>query len=300
MNSDPISWTRLRAIFGNPKPVLDVTERQFDYCDEELQQLGRTPFDQIDFDDLWYYQHDLAYVDLQPELFAHLFPVCLMDWHRTLLARTLLANDSCNHGDSEFHYGIIRGGVLEKMLTREQRSEVNDVFHNSMLYRLDQERGFKCDDGRTASGWMPRLNSLGLFFEMLPRFWKAWWAIEKTGYAVCLLQYCSGLMYFDGENPLFREWSGKGGPHLWGDDSFVFDRGWSEDNVHFLREFLTTERIVNSVRMAAERLEAEPEAERAAHVANDLDDHNRLDLIDSRVAELPDLLASNDMEDWSV
>lgn len=67
---DPITWQRLRDIFGNPKPVLHVTERQFDGGDQALHQLAQTPYEEIDFGDLWYYHHDLAYVDLQPELFA--------------------------------------------------------------------------------------------------------------------------------------------------------------------------------------------------------------------------------------
>ena len=64
-----------------------------------LHKLAQTPWEKIDFSDLWYYHHDLAYVELQPELFAYLFPVCLMDWHMTLLQ-----NVSCSHGDSEFRY----------------------------------------------------------------------------------------------------------------------------------------------------------------------------------------------------
>jgi len=74
-----ISWTRVRAIFNDPKLPEHIWQSQFDGFDEELQRLARTPYDEIDFSDLWYYHHDLAYVDLQPDLFAYLFPVCLMD-----------------------------------------------------------------------------------------------------------------------------------------------------------------------------------------------------------------------------
>ncbi|MCA9172516.1 MAG: hypothetical protein KDB23_32850, partial [Planctomycetales bacterium] len=140
----PITWERLRAIFGNPPIVKEVWERQFDYFDAELQQLGRTPYDQIEFGDLWYYHHDLAYVELQPELFAHLFPVCLMDWHCSLIA-----NQTCAHGDSEFHKGVRQGDVFDEMLTTAQRMQVESVFRDSMLYRLDQERGFAFDGMHT-------------------------------------------------------------------------------------------------------------------------------------------------------
>ena len=297
MTIDPITWERLRAIFGNPETVLKVTQQQFDYNDEKLQQMGRTPYDQIDFADMWYYHHDLAYVELQAELFAHLFPVCLMDWHQTLLD-----NQACSHGDSEFHYGILHGGVLEKMLTHKQLLQVNEVFSDSMLYRLDQECGFKYDGMHTpAFGWMSRLNSLGMFLENLPRLWEAWWSVETPGHAVCILQYCSGLMYFDGENPLFDEWTceqGGGGPYLWEHDSYLSDRGWSEANVSFIEEYVTTERVIQAVQYAAKKLEIETESETASQIASELDD--RRELIESRVSDMPRLLAKKNSKGWFV
>jgi hypothetical protein len=69
-----INWDRARTIFSFPEPPQDVWERQFDYCEEELSRIARTPWEQFDFDDLWYYHHDLAYVELQPDLFNYLFP----------------------------------------------------------------------------------------------------------------------------------------------------------------------------------------------------------------------------------
>jgi hypothetical protein len=237
--------------------VLNVTERQFDYNDEKLHELGRTPYDEIDFDDLWYYHHDLAYVELQPDLFAYLFPVCLMDWHRTLLA-----NEPCSHGDSEFHYGVIRGNVLEKMLTAAQREDVEAVLRDSMLYRLDQERMVGSDGMHmSAFAWMARLNSLGLISRALPRIWQSWWMAGTCGRAVAVLQYCSGLMYFDYDNPLLSIPSGVrniNGQWLWENDSHVWDRGWRETNVAFVRDFVTAERVVQVIRDVAEKLRNEP------------------------------------------
>jgi hypothetical protein len=293
--NDPITWDRLRGIFGNAKLVQKVTEQQFDGFDEKLVELGHTPHDKIDFDDLWYYHLDLAYQDLQPELFAHLFPVCLMDWHQSLLS-----NNSCSHGDSEFQSAIIRGNVLERMLSPKQSSQVKDVFHDSMIFRLDQERGFKYDGWRTpAFGWMSRLNSLGLFLDALPRIWKDWWEVETPGRAVSLLQYCSGLMYCEGENPLFGVYqcdTGGGGPYLWEHDSLICDRTWLGENVQFVREFVTADRVSKKVDAAAQRLRNEPEGKTAALMADDLED--RLDLIKRRVHRLPDKLASARPDPW--
>lgn len=296
--ADPISWKRLRAIFGDPKLVQNVTQRQFDGFDDKLKVLGRTCHDDIDFGDLWFYHHDLAYQTLQPELFAHLFPVCLMDWHLTLLA-----NQTCSHGDSEFHYGIVHGNVMQAMLTDKQRVQVEQVFRDSMLYRIDQERGLVYDGIRTPTynRWMGRLNSLAIFSEALPEIWGSWWSLETAGRAVCMMQYCSGLMYMDGENPIFGEWApktGGGGPYLGSHDSLIYDRGWSEQNLTFIRDFLTPERVTDGIRTAAEKLRLEPEAKIAAQIAGDLDE--RQELIKSRIEWLPELLATEDFEGWPI
>ncbi|RIK75831.1 MAG: hypothetical protein DCC68_20530 [Planctomycetota bacterium] len=297
MKTDPITWERLRAIFGYPKPVFDVTERQFDYFDAELHQLARTAYDKIDFGDLWYYHHDLAYVDLQPDLFAYLFPACLMDWHRTLLD-----NEACSHGDSEFHYGVVHGNVLEKMLSPKQREQVESAFRDSMLYRLNRERGFVSDGKQpTAYASMARLSSLGLVSHAVPSIFQSWWELESPGHAVAALQYCSALMYFDGENPLFDVWiEGRnvGCVLLWENDSHFLDRGWSEANVGFLRRFITLERVTQVIRNAADKLCDEPEGALARRVVADLGD--RRELLHHRVAELPELLASANPERWTV
>src|SRR5688572_22236798 len=172
-----ISWERARAIFGNAGPPAEVWESQFDYFDEALQRLAATPFQAIDASDLWYYFHDLAYVTLQPDLFAYLFPVCLMDWHHTLMR-----NEACSHGDAEFHYGLLRGNVLDKMLTPRQRESVFEFFRDGFLERLDAERGFAMPaDRTTAFAWLQRFNSLALITPRIDLVWNPWWSIETPG-----------------------------------------------------------------------------------------------------------------------
>jgi hypothetical protein len=70
----------VRRIFGDPRPPVVVTEPQFDGFDEKLRRMARTRWEELDFSDLRYYHHDLACVELEPDLFDYLFPVCLMDW----------------------------------------------------------------------------------------------------------------------------------------------------------------------------------------------------------------------------
>src|SRR6266853_497341 len=128
---------RARGIFGNASPPRDVWERQFDYFDDELRRLCTTPWSEIDFSDLWFYYHDLAHVKLQPEVFAYLFPACLMAWHQSLMDNT-----GCGVGDAEFHNGVLLGNVFQKMMTPDQQMQVYQFFKDSFLARLDQERGF--------------------------------------------------------------------------------------------------------------------------------------------------------------
>lgn len=298
MTVDPITWERLRAIFGNPQPVLKVTEQQFDGFDGTLMKLGRTPYDQIDFFDMGLYHHDLAYVQLQPELFAYLFPVCLMDWHQTLLA-----NEECAHGDSEFHYGIVQGNILEKMLGPLQRTQVSAVFRDSMLYRMDLERWpTRSEEAYMAAGaWVARLNSLGLFSDALPEIWDQWWNVKSVGRAVCVLEYCSDLMYFADENPIFRRLEDGRIPVVAlpsVNDARLFETAWTEANLAYVIESVTKERVINVVRKAAEVLAGRPCSKIASTIVADLDE--RLELIESRVLELPRLLTQPCSDDWLI
>jgi hypothetical protein len=295
---DPIGWDRVRRILGNPQPPRTVEQRQFDYFDEALCRLARTPHDQIDFSDLWYYHHDLAYVELQPDLFDYLFPACLMDWHRSLMA-----NQPCSHGDSEFHYGLHRGQVLEKMMGPDRRQAVHEFFRDSFSDRLDGERGFVYSASETpAYGWIGRFNSLGLIMPRIDLLWDAWWSLNTPGRAVAALQYCSDLMYFEDENPLFPAWRkehGGGGPCIWTNDSRIYDTGWIDCNLDFLRTSLSVAFVNDGVARAAVRLAGEPEWEMARRLEADLPD--RQELLELRVAELPTLLGKDpSVNGWSV
>jgi hypothetical protein len=288
-----ISWDRLRRIFDNPKSPAKVWERQFDYCDKALAKLARTPWEEIEFSELWNYYHDLACVELQPELFTYLFPVCLMDWHETLLK-----NVSCSHGDSEFHYGVYQGRVFEKMLTMEQRMRIFEFFRDSFLTRLDQERGFV---QISAYGWMCRFNSLGGVMPRIDWLWEAWWSLSTPGRAVAAIQYISGLMYFEGQNPLFGKWNpefGGGGPCLWANDTLIPEMKWLPENISFLRETLNTDFVVDKLREAVTILSGEPEHARAKQVENDLSEY--LEIIQNRVKELPSLLLDPRADGWTI
>lgn len=294
-SEEAITWDRVLAMFGNPSPPKTIWESQFDYCDDGLRRLASTPHEEITPTDLWYYFHDLAYVELQPDLFDYLFPACLMNWHRTLMNYL-----PCNAGDSELHYGIHHGKVFEKMLSPQRREKVIEFFRDSFIERLDGERTFAQVRNRFPSvSWIARFNSLGIILPGIDQIWNEWWSLDTPGRAIAALQYCSGLMYFDGDNPLFSEWHGMALP-LWQNDSFIFHDGWTDENVGFLAATLTPEFVNANVAKAVARLKGDSEFEKAKRMESDLERVECQDLIAERVAELPSLLRTPAPDGWTV
>lgn len=205
-----------------------------------------------------------------------------MDWHRSLMQ-----NEACSHGDSEFHYGVRQGKVFEKMLTPAQRAAVNEFFRDSLLERLNAERGFlRSAADYAAHGWIARFNSLGLVMPQIEMIWKSWWSLDTPGRAIAALEYCSWLMYLEGDNPLFDasiNERGNLGAFLWENDSHIYDCGWLRENVQFLKETLTAEFVMDAVRRAVDRLEGEPEHSLAQRLLRDLPDRRKL--LESRTHE---------------
>lgn len=286
-----ITWDRAREITGYASPPPTVVQEQSDGFQGELRRLAWTPQEAITHEELWYYHHDLWRSELQPDLFAYLFPVCLMDWHATLLA-----NRPCAYGDTEFHWGLWQGQVLDRMLDERQRAQLFAFFRDGFLDRIDQERGFRyVGSGTPAYAWMRRLGSIGFVMPDIAVVWDAWWALESPGAAVALIQWCSALMYREGENPLFGVWTasgGGGGPCPWEDDSFIYGAGWPPANVAFLREALGLFKIRDGLERALTKLRGEPEKERALAIVGDFP--NRAGLVAKRAAELPDMLAAEE------
>jgi hypothetical protein len=295
-----ITWDRVRAIFGNAEPPEQVWEEQFDYCNEDLKRIAATPYREIERPGFgWYYYLDLAYVELQPDLFRYLFPVCLMEWHDSLLR-----NEPCSSGDAEFHSGLRKGNILEKMLNPRQRESVYEVFRDSFLERLDAEPMAVEPSLRIHPfAWIFRLNSLGTTAPCVEQVWTPWWEAATRGRAIAVLKYASGLIYFEGENEpfgyAFR--GGKYGPALWRDESFTHDDTWLPANLDFLRATLTFDYLVQHLQATVTRLKQTPEAELAEKITADAV-QNR-ELVELRIAELPVLLAgggADEFEGWSV
>lgn len=278
-----INPLQIRELFGNPAPPQVIWEEQFDGFNKELIEMGMKDWQSVTEEELWYYFHDLTYMELQPDLFAHLFPVCLKFWYDTLMR-----NDSAERGDADLHRSLLRGQILTKMVTPEQRQAIYQFMHDAFIERLENERGFIYAASSTpAYGWMYRFNSIGLVIPIIDRIWDSWWRLDHPGKAVCAIMWASGLIYDEGENPIFGAWTrelGGGGPYLTESDSQIYDSAWLPENLEFLRGTLSSRYLHTKLVQATETLRGEPEHPVALTVTNQAAE--RLEMLEGRIATL--------------
>ena len=285
------------GVLGKARKPDTVWQRQFDHDDDALRRLARADWDDVKANDLGAYFHDLAYVELQPDLFRHVFPACLHFWYGTLLQSK---TDELYGG--EFTFALARSEVMIKLMTDKERTRLNAFFIDGLLDRVDLERGFgKSHQDRSAHATIGRFNTLGLIAPIIPEIWRAWWAMTTPGQAVSAINYASGLIYLKGENPLFAAWTpekGGGGPYLTEWDASIFDRAWLPANHAFLGQTLTPEYLIERLAAAAKRLKDEPEAAMARRIADDA--AGRRDVIEIRIEDVLRNLAKVQLEhDWA-
>ncbi|GKX59220.1 hypothetical protein [Leminorella grimontii] len=277
---------RCRQIFGNPPPPRYVWEKEFDYCDEQLQALAVKEWDQIQARELsGYYLLNLAYVEpLQPELFRYLFPICLAVWCESL------TNGECFE---DFLHVTRRGRILEKMVTAKERDGILNALGDSFIHRLEQERGFIYSGSFTpAYQWLYAFNDLGETLPVIEPVWQRWWNLDTPGKAVCAIMYASGLIYENGENPIFHRWNkthGGGGPYL-AELSGSFDSdGWLPENLSFFKRALTADWLLENLERAASVLQGEQEEAMANAIVSDA--RQRQEIITIQINDLIDGLA---------
>ena len=274
-----ITPDRMLGVLGPaPKPT-KVWQEQFDYCEEVLVRLARADWDKVDEGAFSYYFLDLAFSDLQPDLFRHVFPACLKYWYDTLMRDAYAGN---------FHYALVQGQILEKMLSPKERESLLDFFRDGFLDRIEKERDVARDRGSKANAWIFRFNELGAAVPVIPRIWESWWTLDHPGKAVSGVMYASGLVYLPGENPIFGAWTedhGPGGPYL----DFTYGRAWQSGNLTFLRTTLSVRYVLEKLEQSAAALQGTGDAEMAVQVANDA--KTRTDVIEMRIVDLIDALS---------
>lgn len=253
--SEPTLRERCRGIFGNEPPVRSVWEAEFDYADAELQALAAADWRQITDGQLSaYYVLNLVYNEpMQPELFRYLFPLCLACWRDALLT-----NGYGDHFEESFLRALRRPYLWREMMDAAQRQQVRHFLLETMLARIDNERGFNAP-----LTWLDTFNALGGVAPFIRVLWNQWWSLDTPGKAVCVLQYAAHFIYPVEVNPLWPE-----GWRQW-----LLPLGtkepWSENNLAFLTHQLTPEMILSATQKAAEMLRNEPEWPMAKRIAHD-------------------------------
>jgi hypothetical protein len=275
-----------------PKPQ-EVWERQFDGFDNKLKDMAARDWDQISDHYLGYYFDDMAYVDLQPDLFRHVFPACLKYWYETLNR-----NESTEQSGRDFHAALMKGDIPNKLLSEKQRLSLWDFFHDGFIDRIEAQDGFphnpesKTTVRRGMYSWIERFNSLGVVAPVIQHIWESWWALDHSGKAVCAVMYASGLIYLRGENPIYAAWTpdkGGGGPYLTASEGWLFDWAWRDDNLAFLTNRLSVNYLIEMMQNASKVLSSHPDFHIAARVANDA--MSRADIIEIRMGDLLENLA---------
>ena len=194
-----------RHIFGDEPPVLCVWETEFDYADAELKALEAKEWQQISEWDLSaYYVLNLVYNEpMQIELFRYLFPLCLAQWHETVLA-----GGYGDHFEESLMKALCRPYLWQEMMNASQRQQVRQFLLDTALQRMDNERGFN-----NVLCWLAVFNTLGGAAPLIHSLWSRWWALDTPGKAVCAIQYAAHLIYPIEANPLWsQEWIGCGHP----------------------------------------------------------------------------------------
>ncbi|EMF3786192.1 hypothetical protein V3I44_003566 [Salmonella enterica] len=247
---------RCRHIFGDEPPVLNVWEAEFDYADAELQALAATDWRQItDWHLSVYYVLNLVYHEpMQPELFRYLFPLCLACWRETLLT-----HGYGDHFEESFLRALRRPYLWREMMDADQRQQVRHFLLETMLARINHERGFN-----SPLTWLDTFNVLGGIAPFIRSLWNQWWLLDTPGKAVCALQYAAHLIYPVEVNPLWPEGSWQWQPPLG-----ATEEPWLENNLAFLTRQLTSEMILDGVQKAAEMLRDEPESAMATRISRD-------------------------------
>jgi hypothetical protein len=207
-----------------------------------------------------------------------------------------MRNEPATLGDADFHAALRQGRALETLLDEAETARLHAFHGNAFLDRLDAEQDFTAPRSR-ADSWISRFNSLGITTPVVAPLSERWWSLDRRGKAVCAVLYASGIVYEHDENPIFGAWhpdTGGGGPQLTENDAHIFDAGWREDNLDFLRRTLAPTYLVERLIQASALLAGHDGGTMAARVLRDVEAAPVR--VESRSAELIEELAKPELE----
>ena len=273
---------------GAPK---QITQQPFDYDAGHYCRLCNLGGAAPSGSDLLDYALDMQYMELQPELLRYLTPILLTAWRKDLFE-----GSGAGYGGfvEQFWTALLKGGALTKVLTEAEYKAFVTYVKDSILDRLDLEVSLHFSGmGASPYRWVQALVSYGALFSDVEMLWTEWWQMKTPGHAIAAFQYASALMYEDDKNPVFDPWTrdkGGGPPALWECEGFLFDVGWKQENLCFVKANLSSDFFKQKLRLALPQINNPSAKKIASEIMDDFERHRtRLEL---RIQQLPDLLAN--------
>jgi hypothetical protein len=147
--------------------------------------------------------------------------------------------------------------------------------------------------GASPYRWVQALVSYGVLFSDIETLWNEWWQTKTPGHAIAAFQYASALLYDAGKNPVFAPWTrdkGGGAPALWDCGCHMFDVGWTEGNLSFLKRTLTVDYFKKRLGLSLERIPTGPVKEIALRIVHEFPQQEVL--LALRIEQLPELLTN--------
>ncbi len=279
----------VRQAFGEPLPPREIWQKAFDHDNRHLLRLvGLRSGERPDSSDLLNYCLDFQYEDVQADLFRFVFPFCLEAWWMDLRGRAQDYKAFVDH----FYPALVRGRAFDRVFSRSESVAVGTFLRGCIIEEIDEQRGMEHRGSRAAPyRWMRAMTTYGVLLPDFSALWWPWWSAETVGRAIAAVQYASCLIYESKANPVFPAWTpheGGGPPHLWEFAGHLYEDRWLEANAAFLEAELNVDSVRIVLDRAVRRLALEPELAVATRVRADFD--SRIDIVQRRCRELPDIL----------
>jgi hypothetical protein len=269
--------SQVKMAFGQSMPPKEILEKPFEGDVEPLLRLCGGEQGDSRYDDLVTYCLDLAYVDnLQMDLLAYLFPICLDAWHSVLKG---MVDSTFNE---HFHAALARRPILDELLSHAQRKAVKNFMRAAILDQMDGQDGDAFLGRGDIPHWFLTFNSYGTFSDGLGVLWDEWWSLSSAGRCNSALLYSMRLIYPDDD--IFANV-----PDLWEYESIGFSESWLSGNIEFLKTTFTPSYLANKLEHIAGQLINSPHVAIARKMCADFEANRPL--VVGRIAMLPKLLA---------
>lgn len=237
----------LLKIFENPVAPRKVTQRQFDYYDKELRAFAKLKWHEIEHGEYSNYLMDLAYVELQQDLFDYLFPALLAMWSDGLYARINQPN-----AEVDFYFALWKGNCLATMMPHERRVKVHQFMTCHLVNAIDTSLPSHeapvsgMDDSASHSFFLDSFNALGQSVAIIEDAWNSLADVRTAGRARFWLLFASGLCFKEDQVPWIEPWTGDkggGGVYLLSSHASIYVQGYEPVNLDFMRRTLDLKRL---------------------------------------------------------